>query len=307
MFFKQRVVRGVVGGVTKYFHVVDPEIAPESDMHPQEFHSASLSAFKQILGNRHMRMRFKVPLKGVGPGGVDAAAITEISILLRACWMAETINAGVSSQYDPSSGAVQETIALDQWVGPAGAGLAKNYVLSDAKGNVKYLGVISDIPYLEFEFLGIYTKPADGTQGTPTFDDSESVAVENRDFLIDTYAAKFSSLELDLGNVLEPVVDPNAANGVGRVEIVDRRAVGSFDPEEVLASAYDYHTKWEAGNEGVLTIQHGDVSKNIALIDAPKVQYGVIAPGERSGLLINEIPLLVNRDSGDDEIRFTFK
>ncbi|SOC20603.1 phage tail tube protein [Rhodobacter maris] len=104
----------------------------------------------------HMKLAFRVEAKGSGTKGTAPV----FGPLLRACGMAETIVATTSVTYNPiSNGHESGTFYL--WIG------ATLYKIKGARGTATPHVDKQDIPYIEFEFTGLFTVATETVQASP--------------------------------------------------------------------------------------------------------------------------------------------
>ncbi|WP_444462214.1 phage tail tube protein [Rhodobacter capsulatus] len=104
----------------------------------------------------HMKLAFRVEAKGSGTKGTAPS----FGPLLRACGMAETIVATTSVTYNPiSSGHEAGTFYL--WIG------GTLYKMMGSRGTATLHVDKQDIPYIEFEFTGLFTVASEVVRATP--------------------------------------------------------------------------------------------------------------------------------------------
>lgn len=256
---------------------------------------SDMSGFKPVPGDRNATLSFKVGVKGSGT--IDSPP--EYGDLFKACGMSETINASTNVIYAPiSTGG--STITLGFYID------GQAYKMWGARGTVKLVGEIGQIANWEFEFTGAdWEKVTEALLTSPSYDATTPLVFQNATFTLDSFAFFISKLEVDLGNTLTLNPDVNSSSGFKSAIVTARRAVGSFDPNDVLIASYDLLGKLKSGAEGALSIVLGGTAGNIFTITAPKVSYGEATPGVRDGIAISDVGLFLNRSSGNDELVFT--
>ncbi|WP_121064732.1 phage tail tube protein [Chachezhania antarctica] len=220
-----------------------------------------LGATGTIPTELHAMLRFKVELAPSGTAGTAPAWGT----LLRACAVAETVDAGVSVTYNPVSDG-HESVTLYLLIG------ATRYVMLGSRGNCTVEVNAQGIVYLNFEFTGLFTLPTEQTR--PTVDlsayqkpllatnaNTPTFQMEGEDFVM-------RSFNLNLGNSVET----RFLIGSEGVLITDRAETVETVVEAVPLSAFDPFTL-AAGQTGVeIDLVHGTTAGSIAAINIPTAQ-----------------------------------
>ncbi|MGH7260868.1 MAG: hypothetical protein ACREI9_09325 [Nitrospiraceae bacterium] len=286
------------------FLVTDPKWEPDIPMFQRQNVDGSLSSFVAVPGTQRAVISFKVELKGSGAAGTAPA----LGKLLKACGFGETVVGGASVTYAPISISIPSlTMAL--YMGPDGAGNGKRYQIRGARGTCKYVGKDGDPGVFEFTFSGVHDGATD--QALLTGTGLETVlppALLTAAFTIAAFAAKVQGLSFDVGNRVAMRSDINKAEGFFSALITGRDMKGSVDPEEELATAHDFWTRWKAGTTGVLTWKHGATAGNICTFSAPVCQYVKGAIGDRDGIATVGLDFMLARSAaaGNDEISIAF-
>lgn len=104
----------------------------------------------------HTKLTFRVEATGSGTPGTAPA----FGPLLRACAMAETISAGASVVYSPVTNGI-ESGTFYLWIG------STLYKMTGSRGTATLRVDKQDIPYLEFEFTGLFALASETVQATP--------------------------------------------------------------------------------------------------------------------------------------------
>ncbi len=155
-----------------------------------------LGAQGTIPTELHAKLSFNVELEPSGTAGTPPGW----GVLLRACAVAETIVAVTSVTYNPVTDA-HESIALYLWIGDT------QYVMLGTRGNCTMEFTAQGIPYLKFEFTGLFTKPTEQARIDPTltgFKKPQVVTNANTTtFQIDTTTLVMRSCMMNLGNAVE--------------------------------------------------------------------------------------------------------
>lgn len=250
-------------------------------------------------------IKLTIPLEIRGAGGA-ADVIPRIGRLFRACNLAETVNAGVSVVYAPTSTEDGESVTV-YWYADGILHKALGCV-----GSPKLSGKSGDYGKLALELTGIYagTHASDAATPAATFGDA---AIPPRFlsalFSINAYAGAIENFEVDLGNEIGKRVDANSASGILRYFVNDRNVKGSCDPRVVLLATYNPWTAWDASTSGAITARFGSAvgnkvvvnMPNCTLTDAPK--YGGREKERIYQLAFGAYPTLA---AGNNELTITF-
>ena len=276
--------------------IEEPALTVVGDPQRRNLLRLSLSQIKAFVGGRkYVTLSFKTEIKGSGA----AATPAEWGVLLLGCKKAETITTEV--EYDPVSSG-DDSIAMYLYFD----GIL--HKILGARGNLSVDLPVGDRGLISWEFFGKYQDPTDAANpASITIDAVDPPGVVNSSFTIGGYAAIIGNMNLNMGNRTVVPPDANDTHGIGVIKITGREPIGSLDPEAVLEATNPFWADWKAGNEKALTIEIGTVVGNIVKFEAPKCQYGTPKWAERDGYRIYELPLLLNGNAGDDELKITTK
>lgn len=253
---------------------------------------------QHIFGGKLKTISMDVELKGSGAAGTAP----EFGVLFEACSYVETVSAGVSVAYDPTSvTADQESVTVYYYQD----GLM--HKLTGCRGTFSVNLETGAIPMATFTLTGHSEKPTDTPMIVPTLDTTEPFSLINTQFSVAGYDAQVSSLAFDAGvEVLTPS-SMSATDGYGEVFNGKRDLNGSFDPEMELVADNDYYGDFEDGTKMLLTTGTvGDTEGNIFTVSMPQIYYRDIGNGDRDGVRTYEIPFGAVEDTGDDEVQFLF-
>lgn len=251
---------------------------------------------KTLFGTYLWQVTFDVLVKGSGVAGTAP----EYGPLLRACGLGETIVASTSVTYAPVS---NDTESITLYIYEDG----KLYKVTGCAGTASFAGEGGGAGILSFTFTGHLTARTDDALVSPTLDTTEAPIIKSAGFTIGGYAAAISSLNFDLGNMVNTPIDINGADGFGTIQVVDRNVIGTIDPEDVLIATNDFIGDWEAGTEMALTTGViGGTVGNRFQISEPAVTYTDASLGDKDGVRTNEMPYEANEVSGDDQISIAF-
>lgn len=241
---------------------VDVKLMPmEGQDLSRELDMPWLGAEPTIPADLHMKMSFKVEL---APSGVAGAA-PAWGALLRACGCAQTIVAATSVTYNPvSSGHESGTFYF--YLG------ATLYKMMGARGTAKFTIGASAIPYIEFEFTGLFAVAGEGIRPTPTltgFVKPQSASKTNTPvFTLGGVSLVMRQFSLDLGNQVETrfLINSESVLLVDRAEKIDvtveAEALTVINPYQLAANQ----------STQAIVLQHGTVAGARATINVPLAQ-----------------------------------
>ena len=179
-------------------------LATEVVLTPMEGSDASrdlelpyLGAQATIPAELQAKLAFKVEMAPSGTAGTVPAW----GPLLRACAMAQTVSAAVSVTYNPITD-THESVGIYFWIDTT------RYVLLGARGNCKLMISAQGIPYLMFEFTGLFAQPAETARVAPVLTAFQKPQLATKantpTFTLNAVAFVLRELTLDLGNQIEP-------------------------------------------------------------------------------------------------------
>lgn len=253
---------------------------------------------RYLVGN-HVVVEFRVDLAGSGTAGTPPP----IDPILRAIGLAPTVieeeSVPVAVEYDPVS---EDHEAASLYFNLSGT----NHKLLGGRGTGRLRLVKTEMPHLVCTITGLWVPPA--AVALPAVDfDAYQVPLETNfaNSALDFHGltAVLHECELDLAQqvVYRDLAGSNSAlitarDPAGRLTI-DAVALGTFNP----------WTRAREHTRGALAFTHGSDPGEIVEIDCPAVQIGRLAYGEADNLVQWQMPLHLHPDSGDDEIKITFK
>lgn len=237
------------------------------------------------------RLAFNVEFVPSGAAGTAPAW----GPLLRACGVAETIDAGVSVTYNPVSSA-HESVTLYMTTG------GTRYVLPGARGTCAIAFTAQGIPYLEFEFTSLFTDPSEQTRPTPTFTAWKkpklATSANTPVFTIDEDDFVLRSFRLNLGNQVEP----RLLIGSEAVVITDRADMVEATVEAVALSAFNPFALAAAQTAVEVELVHGTAAGSIATLNVPAAQIQRPQGLENAqGILEWPLRMVPLPDAGDDQ------
>jgi hypothetical protein len=258
----------------------------------------SFSSLPGTLGAYGGSLSFKTEITGDGAGGVPDWAST----FLPACgWVDST---GTFSPATEAPGSNVKTVTL----GIYEDGMLKR--LRGAVGSFKLMFTSGKIGIIEWNFMGVWQAPTDATILAPTYPTDLPMRFANTTFTLGgSSPGCVETLEIDAGNsmALRPCPGNSDGSGYSAGIVLDRRVVGSMNPESQLVASNDHFGKWLSGTEEALSMVFDDGTDEIT-IAAPKVQRTNIQEGDRGGLQVDQIEFQCNKSAaaGNDELTIAF-
>ncbi|KQO53070.1 phage tail tube protein [Methylobacterium sp. Leaf85] len=245
-----------------------------------------------VLAGVFARIQFSVEIAGAGAAGTAP----NYGPLLRACSMSETITATTKVEYKPVSSTPEAVTLFANLDGV-------NHAMVGARGTVTLALAPKTIPKFTFTMTGMLGPIGDVPLPAATVTGFQKPLVgskANSAFVLHGLAAVLESLNLDLGNQIEP----RMLIGAETIEVVDRKASGTAVIEAVSAATKDWFGIARASTLGGLLATHGTVAGNIFEIEAAAVQIGKPAYGNTQGITNHSLPLKLIPVTGDDEVTF---
>lgn len=280
-----------------------PTIAINGEKIDRMATGASLSSWAHRIGIKSIEISFPMEVRGLG-SAYGAAALPEISALLRACGLSEVVDATPSSEnvvYQPISAAVEScTIYVYE------DGIL--YSILGCRGDVEFVAETGKTCIANFSMQGLYLKPADAALVSPTYDDIDVLppVILSAGLTVGGDTPIAAKAMFKMGNSLVKRMDVNNAQGYREIIINARAAEGSIDPEMELVATKDYFLLWQDGTPQAIVMQVGSTQYNKFDFSAPKAILNEVGLADRDKIRTMEIPLSLTRNTGDDELVITF-
>ncbi len=248
-----------------------------------------------ILTGNYGRVAFDVEIAGAGAAGTVPA----YGPLLRACGLAETVQAGVSVVYNPVSSG-HEACSIYYFMDGI------RHVLLGARGTFTLNLTPPQIPRFSFTFTGLLGTISD--QAMPVADFTKfikpvPVSKANTTFSLHGYAGACEGFSIDLANDVQQRLLINDES----MKIVDRLMTGQATMEAVALATINWFAIAQAHTTGVLAGQHGVTAGNIIGFGANRVQLGRPAYQENQKIINNQLGLMLLPTAGNDEFTITVK
>lgn len=250
------------------------------------------------------RIRFTTE---IGMSGAAGTAPPRIADLLKACDMAETVNASTSVVYKPTVPTDGGTYAYFEWYTQK-----KKHALKNAKGNFQLQFNDGAIPTITWEFLGEYVAPADSSFPTGmAYGIVDPPVWLPTTFTLNSITPVVSSMSLDLGNQLVMRHDAARSSNDGHrgAAIVDRNPSGGLDPESVAEATQTFFADWKAGSNRALQSIHGSSAGNKFQLDLT-LRTNALSYADRNGIRAHQLGFTVEKATtaatAGDELILTF-
>ncbi|MDO9639689.1 MAG: hypothetical protein Q7J44_14205 [Pseudotabrizicola sp.] len=227
----------------------------------RELERAAFGADGTIPSDLHAKIRFRVELAPSGTAGTAPAW----GPLLRACGCAQVIEAGVAVTYNPISDDPESVTMHFHYDGI-------RHRLRGARGTVKMMIEASGLPYLEFEFWGLFEPATDVVNPVATLSAFRDPLVANMAntpvFTIDGVAMVLRSFSFDTGATVEPrfLIGSEAILITGREEKIEARV------EARAMSVFNPYTRARDAAKMPIVLQHGVTAGNRATLNVPLAQ-----------------------------------
>ena len=251
-------------------------------------------------GIRTAELSFSVDFSASASKGVAP----EIGDLLQAFGFAETVRAGSSVSYSPTTCENSLTAYhynIDKCSGSAILNKLTGCVGRDLKITIEAGKLVK----MEATLVGLYKAPADVTApATPTYVGTPQVA-KNQTITIDGVSSlAIQSISIDLGNEISIGEDLGGTWGVNDLKIIKRKPMIEINPERVPVSTYDWWS--EFANEPVAVSFDIGTGTGKITITAPAMKITDISQGDKEGRLVDEVTAQLSRSTGDDEFSINF-
>ncbi len=214
-----------------------------------------------IPNELHAKLSFKVELAPSGTAGTAPAW----GPLLRACGCAQVVNVATNVIYNPITDN-HEAGTFYLWIG------STRYSLRGSRGTAKFTINAQGIPYIEFEFTGLFTQPSEAARTNPTLTAFQKPRVASSTntptFTINAVPMVMRSFSLDLMNKVEN----RFLVGAEAILITQREDMIATQVEAQPLSAINPFTLAAAQTAVAVNLVHGTGAGNIVTLAAPAAQ-----------------------------------
>ncbi len=209
----------------------------------------------------HTKIAFKVELSPSGTAGTAPPW----GPLLRACAVAETIDAGTSVTYNPITEA-QESIWIELFIGNT------RFRLAGSRGTCVIRIDAQGIPYLEFEFTGLFAPAAEATRGAPALGAFQkplvATTLNTPTFTLNAVPLVMRSFALNIGNTVEG----RFLVGAEAIIITERDSQIETTVEAVPVSTFNPFQLAQAQTDVAIALTHGTAAGRIATLAVASAQ-----------------------------------
>ena len=257
-----------------------------------------LGQAEQLLASERVLINFEVELTGSGTAGTAPA----YGPLLEACRCTETVVANTSVTYAPNSDATPSSVTIyfnNDGILHKATGCRGTFTLNCEVGA---------IPFISFEFTGVYSAPTDVALGSPTYSNQASPLLfkngNSSSFSIFSYSGALQSLSFEVAN---EVIYRELVGGTKSVEITDRSPSGECVIEAVTIATKDFFSAATGTSTGNLTFQHGTTAGNIATFTAGQIDLGGPSYSDEDGIQMLTLPYIATPTSaGNNDFSLAF-
>lgn len=209
----------------------------------------------------HARLSFRVELAGSGTAGTAP----RWGALMRACGCAEVVQAVTSVTYNPVTDGHQG-VTFYIWIG------GTRYIMRGSRGNARIELSAQGIPYIVFEFMGLFSQPTDVARVVPTL-----TGWPRPQLASDTNTPTFTlggadhilrSLTFNLGNTVEPRLLINSEE----MWITDKAETVEWQMEATPLATWNPFSLAAAGTTVAAVVAHGVGAGRIATLNLPRLQ-----------------------------------
>ena len=200
---------------------------------------ASLSPFPSIPGKRSAQISFSTELRGSGAAGIAP----DYGLLFKGCAMRETIAAGASVTYAPTSDKSSYTrICLTTYID----GLRVMYL--GCMGSFSINCPLDGVPTVDWEFEAADFEVSDAALlNGDSYDAETPEPVLMSGFSFGGFHFDAANIRFAMNNNVVLRQSANASGGHVNAMVTGRAPSGSFDPEAVLKATDDVFADWESG------------------------------------------------------------
>ncbi len=173
------------------------------------------------------------------------------------------------------------------------------YKILGARGSVKIAGQAGGAWKASWDFTGMFAAKIDAGVPACTYQSVRPPIWTGGAMLLDRKPVNVAALNVDTGIELANPENPAAAEGFDPAVIVGRKMTGSIDPLAALVASRDALADFRAGAQRIVHARVGSVPGNSFGVVVPAAQYTGFTPGERSGMMTEELPFAcVGEDAG---------
>ena len=242
------------------------------------------------------KVSFKIQIAGSGTAG----SAPKYGCLLRACGFSETIAVGASVTYLPITKNLESITLYYEHDGDV-------HKLTGARGSVSFHFPKNDEPYMQFNFIGLYSPVTAGVIANPDFSGfRDALEVNFNNTNIFNFFGKdvvLQNLEVNMDRKPELRDLPNQKS----INANDKSPTGSITFDSMKVATFNFFNTSIEGNKGALNLIHGDVAGDIIEFKIPKTQFLGAAYAKDNNVSSMTGNLWILPDQGDDDVKLIFK
>ena len=253
----------------------------------------TMGMLAHLVGKESVQIEIEIALKGSGAAGTAP----EFGALLKACGLAETINASVSVEYDPTSDieGAHEACTIYGYKD----GLLWKCI--GAVGNVVITEEMNAVTLLNFTLQAAYVVPtAVADPAGAVYDATQPLVGSTADIINDGAVVKVGSFTLDAGND----VQEHYVTGNHEFTVAERAPTVNFTKDSIATAA-----EWAAltaATTAALSAVLGLTAGNICTITAVDGRRESIEYDERAERDLLGVTYRLYESAGDDQFQITF-
>lgn len=181
-------------------------------------------------------------------------------------------------------------------------------LLKGAMGNFTIVGLTGKTAVVNFEYTGVWVTPTDTSILSPTYPTTKPLRYASSTSQWNSVNLCVENMTLNSGNAVTLMECAADESGFSYALVTDRRVTVSSNPESVPVATQDRYGLFLSMDEYALTWSLDGPTNSVCTIAAPKAQIININPGERNGVMIDEIEFGCNRNGStlDQEASITF-
>lgn len=209
----------------------------------------------------HQKLSFRVELVGSGTAGTPPGW----GALLRACGCAETVLADTSVTYNRVTRG-HESVTFYVWIADT------LHAIPGARGTVSFRLTAQQIPYLQFEFTGLFRVPVEAARTAPAYAGYQKPQIVSSSntptFTMGGTPFVLREAMLDLANAVEP----RFLVGTERILITDHQNAFTARVEAVPVDDFDPYSLALAQTEVAVELVHGTIPGRVVGLSVPRAQ-----------------------------------
>lgn len=180
-------------------------------------------------------------------------------------------------------------------------------VLFGAMGNWRIELIAGTMARVFWEFTGIYSPTSDVSILTPTYPTAQPLRYVANELTYNSLTPIANQVVFDAGNTVILREDGTQLSGYKTALITDRNPTVTISPEAVLVATEDRYGDFFSATGAALTCEIAGEDTSTISIGAGNAFYQSINPGDRNGVVTDDIVWSCNKDtSNDNELTITF-